>query len=164
MSDVSRACTPVLQRAGTNHCWAAVIAMITGRTGQSQVIIDDVIAQARSRGVPVNQDGSLEPANGPRRLASGFGLTCTDLNALPNVPDGNYFAGLLARRPFGIFGNRPGVGLHAVAIYRLSGDFAALGTTMLYGVDPMTGQFSRTLFDMIAQGRGSMNAHYLISG
>jgi len=111
---------------------------------------------------------SLDATSGPPMLAQAFGFQYLDLRGLPSLPDGNYFAAFLRTAPFGILGLRPGYGLHAIAVNRLDGDFAALGATQAHGIDPMGGghPFSRTLFNLVApalQARADFVGYCVIS-
>ncbi len=94
---------------------------------------------------------SLDAANGPAALANAFGFRFADLRMLPGIPDGNYFTQFLRSAPFGLFGNRTGYGLHAIAINRLAGDFASPGSTRATGVDPADNghPFTLPLLDLI---------------
>jgi hypothetical protein len=154
MAHVSQAISPVVQLPGTHQCWAAVVAMMLRRPGpDNQTIIHQIISEARERRVPMGMGGdSLDATSGPPMLARAFGFNYIDLRGLPSLPDGNYFAAFLRMAPFGILGLRPGYGLHAIAVNRLDGDFAALGSTRAHGIDPMAGghPFSRLLFNLVA--------------
>jgi len=169
MSDISRPIHAVLQLPGTHQCWAAVIAMMQGRAGSDhQAIIQQVISEARQAGVPISRltGDSLSEAGGPQALAPAFGFQCTDLRA-QSLQDGNYFANFLRFCPFGLFGHRPGYGLHAIAINRLNGNFASLSSTHAYGIDPIGGAhaFVRSLYQLVmptAQVAGEMRGHYVV--
>jgi hypothetical protein len=159
--------TPVLQAQGTHHCWAAVVAMMLGRQGDSRGLIHQVISEARGANVPMNGD-SLDATAGPQGLAIAYSFQYLDLRPLRTqgtMPDGNYFANFLRSAPFGLFGNRPGYGLHALAVNRLHGDFASLGSTEAHGVDPASGQFSRPLISLVMPSQiagAAMTAHCVI--
>jgi hypothetical protein len=166
VSNVIVSIHPVLQRAGTHHCWAAVVAMMQSRAGaDDQTIIHQVISEARDAGVPMNGD-TLSEVGGPQALAQAFGFACIDLRA-QDVQDGNYFANFLHQCPFGLFGQRPRYGLHAIAINRLNGDFTSLSSTHAYGIDPIGGRhpFMRSLYQLVmpeAQIEGEMCGHYVL--
>jgi hypothetical protein len=167
MANISVPIQAVLQQPGTHHCWAAVVAMMQHRPGPDhRTIIHQVISEARAAGVSMNGD-ALDAVNGPRSLAGAFGFNCVDLRTQA-VQDGNYFANFLRRQcPFGLFGNRPGYGLHAIAINRLHGDFASLNSTHAVGIDPIGGarSFSRTLFQLVMptqQTSADMIGHYVL--
>ena len=169
MANVAQTIYPVSQLPGTHQCWAAVVAMMLGRHGpDNQTIIHQIISEARQRAVPMGTSGdALDAASGPANLARAFGFTYADLRGRSSLPDGNYFAGLLRTAPFGLFGMRPGYGLHAIAINRLNGDFASLNSTHAHGIDPAAGgsPFSRTLFQLVvpSQQRGAdMVGHCVI--
>jgi hypothetical protein len=142
--------------------------MMLGRQGpDSQAIIHQIIREARQRGVSTGGGGdALDATTGPLTLANALGFRYIDLRSPPIVRDGNFFAGLLGVAPFGLFGNRPGYGLHAIAIYRLRGDFASLGSTIAHGIDPMGGhRFSRPLVDLVMPTRhagAAMTGHIVI--
>lgn len=169
MSNIAQSIQPVVQLPGTHQCWAAVVAMMLGRSGaDNQAIIHQIISEARQRSVALGGSGdSLDSVSGPLSLARAFGFSYRDLRALPTVPDGNYFAAFLRTAPFGLFGMRPGYGLHALAIFRLNGDFAAPGSTQAHGIDPAAGvhAFSRPLLSLIVPSalRGAaMTGHCVI--
>jgi hypothetical protein len=108
-------------------------------------------------------------ASGGPALARAFGFTYVDLRGRgPDFfPDGNFFAGFLRTAPFGLFGVRPGYGLHAIAMYRLAGDFSSLSDTHAHGIDPMGGghHFEIVLFKLVMpnqQNHAQMQGNFVL--
>ncbi len=168
MSDVRAPIHPIAQRPGSKQCWAAVIVMMRGLQGNNdQALIDQIIAEGRPRGVhPSVFTGALDPVTGGQTLASAFGFAYTDLRSGP-LQDGNFFADFLRHgSPFGLFGHLPTYGLHAVAIYRVSGDFSSLSTSQAYGVDSRgPSRFQDSLFNLVnptVQRGAQMQGHFIL--
>ena len=117
-----------------HDCWAASIAMITRR--HSTAGTDHVKSLARAANIPLDQgtlpDSSVQPL--ARAVRLGFHDFRTREITLREVQQ------LLSRGPIVAFGffNYPGVPSalkHAVAIFSLTGDGTARGTTIRV-VDP----------------------------
>ena len=137
MPSVIRHIDPVSQPQGSNLCWVAVIAMITGRHGSG--VIEEVLAAARSRGVPIDSANRLDETAGVPALARAFGLSH---HACPRqILAGSELSTRLTRRPLGLFGTlisppAGGTPRHAVAIHGITGEFDAASTCTVLGVDP----------------------------
>ncbi len=136
MPSVIRSIHPVSQPQGSNLCWVAVIAMIKGRHNPG--VLDEIIAEARARSVPMDSANRLDSLTGVPALATAFGLshirTGTDILA------GSELSTRLVRRPLGLLGtlvNPPaGTPRHAVAIHGVTGDFSSASSSTALGVDP----------------------------
>jgi hypothetical protein len=138
MPTVIRHIDPVSQPQGSNLCWAAVIAMITGR--HSSHVIDEITAEARARGVPLDSANRLDESTGVPSLARAYGLSHHRF-PLQSVLAGTELSTRLRRRPLGLFGTLTsppagGTPRHAVAIHGVTGDFTASSTCTSLGVDP----------------------------
>ena len=142
----------VPQRPGSLRCWAACIAMMTGRRGpDAEALVEQVAAEARGRGVRIRifapNAGSLDEADGPRTLAAAYGLVRLsrpkDFPAKGEVvtrPD--TFATALARGPAIALGRKldPGAGLHrfhAIVISGIDGDSGSFSRCDLHGMEPL---------------------------
>lgn len=138
MPSVIRHIHPVSQPHGSNLCWVAVIAMITGRHGSS--VLEDIIAEARARQVPMDSANRLDETNGVPALARAFGLShhrCPRDEILA----GSELSTRLTRGPLGLFGTlrAPPSGTtprHAVAIHGVTGDFTSASSCTALGADP----------------------------
>ena len=137
MPSVIRHIHPVSQPQGSNLCWAAVMAMLTGR--HSSGILDEIIAEARARGVPLDSANRLDETTGVPALARAYGLSH---HRFPReILAGSELSTRLTRGAIGIFGiltSPPAGGTprHAVAIHGVTGDFTAASTCTALGVDP----------------------------
>ncbi len=137
MPSIIRHIDPVSQPQGSNLCWAAVTAMVTGRSGSGAV--SQVVEFARGHNVPIDADDALNSSTGVPALARAFNRSCRQFSGL--LP-GSDIASRLTRGPIGLFGllrNPPSGGTprHAVAIHGIAGEEfdSASGSTVL-GVDP----------------------------
>jgi hypothetical protein len=144
----------VPQRPGSMRCWAACIAMMTGRRGaDAEALVEQVASEARARRVRVRvffpNAGSLDEAEGPTSLAAGYNLA--RLSRPGDFPPRGMvvarpdtFATALARGPAIALGRKldPGAGLHrfhAIVISGISGDSESLTQCHLHGMDPLPG-------------------------
>ena len=137
MARVIRHVVPVSQPRGSNLCWAAVVAMITGRSGSG--ILDTIVGEARARSVPLDSASRLDELSGVPALARAFSLSHT--GCANQVLAGTEISSRLTRAPLGLFGTlvtppSGGTPRHAVAVHGLTGDFDASSTCQLLGVDP----------------------------
>ena len=136
MPSVIRSIHPVSQPPGSNLCRAAVIAMIKGR--HSPGVLNQVIAEAQARDVPMDSANRLDSLTGIPALASAFGLSHTRTGT--DILAGSELASRLVRRPVGLPGTltAPPVGTprHAVAIHGVTGDFSSASSSTALGVDP----------------------------
>ena len=137
MSRVIRHIIPVSQPRGSNLCWAAVTAMILGRSGPG--ILQQIVAEARAAHVAINSNDSLDTLSGVSGLASAFNLRSM---AVSEVLAGETVAGCLGRSPCGFFGlltvppASSSTPRHAVACHGIVGDLSASSTCTVLGVDP----------------------------
>jgi hypothetical protein len=137
MPSIIRHVDPVAQPQGSNLCWAAVTAMLTGRSGSGAV--NQVVELARSNNVPIDADNALNASTGVPALARAFNRSCRQMSGL--LP-GSDVSSRLTRGPIGLFGvlrNPPAGGTprHAVVLHGITGEEfdSASGSTVL-GVDP----------------------------
>lgn len=160
----------VPQRPGSSRCWAACIAMLTGRRGpDAEAIVDAVVREARQRRVRLhifwpNVDG-LHETEGPASLVTAYQLASwpwprlpgdppavpRDSPSAPTVPP-DVFATALQRGPAIALGRRlvPGPGqhsFHAVIIDGIRGDSTGEMPCNLHGQDPLPrgANFSNTV-------------------
>ena len=129
MSQIVRHVIPISQPQGSNKCWAAVVAMVLGRSGSG--IVEKIVAEARTAGVPIQSDGRLDP-NAPSQLAQAFNLNITTVST---VLSGQDVAGRMSRGAVGLLGQES-TGKHAVVCHGMIGDFSASSTCDIWGVDP----------------------------
>lgn len=160
----------VPQRPGSSRCWAACIAMLTGRHGpDAEAIVDAVVREARQRRVRLypfwpNADG-LHEIEGPASLVTAYQLASWPWPPLPGDPPAvprdspnapavtpDTFALALRRGPAIALGRRldPGPGqhrFHAVIIDGIRGDSTAVMHCYLHGQDPLPhgANFSNTV-------------------
>lgn len=131
--------TQIPQPRGSAKCWAACLAMILRRTGaNSDVIVNSMVAEARTRGISLHSDDSL-PVDGVARLASTFGLhhwhrTGSFTTAvLPSE-----FAAVLQHGPAMVFGRLRNAQAHVLVLNGIEGDLSgSLLNVMLSGYDPV---------------------------
>jgi hypothetical protein len=130
MSQVIRRILPVSQPHGSKKCWAAVTAMILGRTGDG--IVNQIMSEARAAGVPIQANDSLMPDDIPK-LATAFHLNYATTGS--DVLSGQDVADRLSGGACGLFGEEK-AGKHAVACHGMVGDFSSSSTSTILGVDP----------------------------
>ena len=129
MSQIIRRVQPISQARNSMKCWAAVTAMILGRTGDR--IVDTIVAEARAAGVPIRSDDSLSPS-AVGDLATAFHLTC---DTVSGVLSGQDVADRMGVACVGLMGQET-AGKHAVICHGMIGDFSASSTCDIWGVDP----------------------------
>ena len=137
MSRVIRHVVPVSQPQGSNLCWAAVVAMIVGRSGSD--VVNQIRNEAVAANVPLYANGTLNETTGVPGLATAFHLRCDNVGT--GILPGQDLADRLTRGPIGLFGlltppPSSGSPRHAVAAHGVTGDFAASSSSMILGVDP----------------------------
>ena len=120
---------PVSQARDSNQCWAAVTAMVLGRSERG--VVERIIAEAKAAGIAVAPDGGLPPSDVPR-LARTFRLNVAPVS---EVIPGQEVADHLAEASCGLFGQQPS-GKHAVACNGMTGDLAGVFGSHILGVDP----------------------------
>lgn len=131
MSQVIRRIVPVSQPRGSKRCWAAVTAMILGRSGDG--IVGQIMAEARAAGVPIQANESLMPED-IATLARAFHLNSVATGG--DVLSGQDVVDRLTIGACGLFGQET-AGKHAVACHGMVGeDFASSSTSTILGVDP----------------------------
>ena len=129
--------TPVSQPQGSNLCWVAVTAMITGRHGSG--ILDTIIAEARSSGVPIDSANRLDETTGAPALARAFNFSHARMPQ--EILAGSVLSTRLTRGPIGLFGTLKsppagGTPRHAVAVHGATGEFDSASSCTVLGVDP----------------------------
>lgn len=133
MGQVIRKIIPLAQKPGSNHCWAAVTAMMLGKSGPTA--IDEVIVDAKLYKVPLQADDRLDPQTGVGALARAFGFT---FDSVPALGGRQQIHDALQRGVCGLFGQaRFSWGKtegHAVAIHGMVIDDKT-GNTRILGVD-----------------------------
>jgi hypothetical protein len=136
MPRIIRHIDPVSQPRGSTLCWAATIAMITGRSGGR--VIDDIVREANARHVAFD-NGTLDRHRGVPTLAAAFGLQHIRRTSAGFLP-GSELESRIGRAPVGLFGllseTVDGTPRHAVAIHGIIGDFVSAQSTTVHGVDP----------------------------
>ena len=137
MPSIIRHIHPVSQPQGSNLCWVAVTAMITRRHNTG--VLDEIIAEARGRGVPIDTQNRLDETTGVPALARAFGLSHS---RFPHeILAGSELSTRLRHAPVGLFGvlSSPpsgGTPRHAVAVHGVTGDFDSASSCNVLGVDP----------------------------
>lgn len=152
--------TYVAQQPGSSRCWAACIAMLTGRRGpNAEAIVDDVVREARQLHVRIRLfwpgAGGLDETEGPQSLVAAYRLSSWPWPPLPGDPPAvprdspnaptvppDIFAAALRRGPAIALGRRlePGPGqhtFHAVIIDGIQGDSTSVVRCDLHGQDPL---------------------------
>lgn len=165
----------VPQRPGSPRCWAACIAMVTGRRGADpEALVQQVVTEARTRHVRTvifgDNAGSLDLDEGPRSLATGYGFArLSRPRDFPTadmvVAKANVFETALARGPAIALGKKldPGPGMHrfhAIVVSGISGDPRSLTQCLLYGMDPLPGgaNFRHSVVGL----QGHLELHHLL--
>jgi hypothetical protein len=124
---------PVAQPKGSNLCWAAVTAMILGRSGNG--VLDQIVAEAKTGKVPLQKDMRLDPTTGVAALARVFKLSYVAI-ADDDMLSGERIVTRLTNAPCGLMGQQSS-GKHAVACHGMVGeDLTASSTSQILGVDP----------------------------
>ncbi len=124
---------PVSQPKGSNLCWAAVTAMILGRSGNG--VLDQIVAEAKAASVPLQKDMRLDPVTGVEALAKAFKLKWASVSD-DQMLSGENLVPRLASGPCGLMGQQTS-GKHAVACHGMVGeDLTAASTSIILGVDP----------------------------
>lgn len=124
---------PVAQPKGSNLCWAAVVAMILGRSGDG--VLNQIVSEARAASVPLQSDMRLDPVTGVPALAKAFELKHLSI-ADDDMLSGERVIPRLAKGPCGFMGQQSS-GKHAVACHGMVGeDLTASSTSIILGVDP----------------------------
>jgi hypothetical protein len=129
MSQVIQRIIPVSQPRNSNQCWAAVTAMVLGRSGPG--ILGKIISEAKAGGVAVASDGALPPSDVPA-LARTFHL---NLIPISETIAGQDVASHLTTAACGLFGQQPS-GKHAGACNGMTGEFSGVYSSHILGVDP----------------------------
>lgn len=129
MSHIVRRVIPISQARDSNKCWAAVTAMVLGRSGRG--IVDTIVAEARAAGVSIQSDDRLAP-NAVGALARAFHLNC---DAVSGVLSGQNVVDRMGSGCVGLFGTET-AGKHAVICHGMTGGFDASSTCDIWGVDP----------------------------
>ena len=141
----------IAQPHGSCVCWAACLAMLLRRD------LNSVIAEARSHGVPLFEDNSLQPG-AVDQLARINNLRIWERPRTLNVLEAQQVADWLQRSPALVFGHQSEVGLHVVVVSGMDWSHRADSGLQiwLHGVDPLQGApFRRTLIGI----QGDIKVH-----
>jgi hypothetical protein len=131
MKPVIRHIIPVAQPKGSQYCWAAVTAMVTGRSGPG--IVMQIVAEAKLAKVPINANGSLDIVNGAASLAAAFKLS---YESVDSMIAGEAVAKRMPMGPCGLMGVEK-TGWHVVACHGMVGeDLTSASSSTILGVDP----------------------------